>query len=63
MAQSSQLAAVNEKYWKSQRRSFKDEHTLPIRVCYYGRVSTDHFSQIQAFDNQSQYYAMLGETH
>lgn len=63
MGRGSPLEAVNEKYWKSQRRSFKDEHDLPVRVCYYGRVSTAHFEQLQAYDNQSQYYTMLGETH
>ena len=63
MAQSSQLAEINEKYWMSQRRSYKNEYVAPVRVAYYGRVSTSHFEQLQAFDNQSQYYSMLAETH
>lgn len=44
-------------------RSYKDNYTDEVKCAIYGRVSTKHDAQLNAFDNQMDWYKMLLKQH
>lgn len=42
---------------------FRTNQNDKVRVCFYGRVSTQHEAQINALDNQLQWYESVLKDH
>lgn len=49
--------------FSKMRRSHKDNFNSEIKVAIYGRVSTQHEEQLEAFDRQLQWYEILLERY
>ena len=44
---------------RAELNAGKSVYTLPLRVAFYARVSTDKYEQLSSLDNQVQYYTEL----